>query len=212
MAYCSKEHNLNPQSVVYFTVGNLVDGNDKKQGQRNDLQAAIDDNQTLADLMKNAPLLFCRYRSGLTAIMLRKEQDSTKPTSVIEWLWGPTGSGKSRYAIEFAEKNKLSYWISGENLKWFDGYWGQDIAIIDDFRKGDCTFKFLLRLLDRYRLQVPIKGGFVAWVPKYIFITCPYEPRAYFQYKDENGLVIEREDIGQLMRRLTAVKHIGMPE
>lgn len=162
--------------------------------------------------MQNAPLLFCRYRSGLTAIMLQKEQNNEKPLPDTCWLWGPTGTGKTRFAIEFAEEHKLAYWISGENLKWFDGYQGQPIAIIDDFRKGDCTFKFLLRLLDRYRLQVPIKGGFVAWVPKYIFITCPYEPRSYFQYKDDMGTVVEREDIGQLMRRITSVKHVGMPE
>lgn len=88
---------------------------------------------------------------------------------------------------------------------------GQPVAILDDFRKGDCSFKFLLRLLDRYRLAVPIKGGHVQWVPKYIFITCPYEPKAYFQYTDAAGHQVEREDIGQLMRRITHIVHVGVP-
>lgn len=65
--------------------------------------------------------------------------------------------------------------------------------------------------MDRYRLQVPIKGGFVAWVPEYIIITCPYEPRKYFEYKNDMGVSVEREDIGQLMRRIDQVMHVGVP-
>lgn len=120
----------------------------------------------------------------------------------VTWLWGSTGSGKTRYAVEQAESQGKDYWISGSGLKWFDGYYDQPIAIFDDFRKSHCTFHYLLRLLDRYKIIVEVKGGSVYFNPEQIFITAPQEPREMFKYVDMQGNTVEREDIGQLMRRI----------
>lgn len=116
----------------------------------------------------------------------------------VFWFFGPTGSGKTRMAFEMS--NKESLWMSSENLKWFDGYSGQEDVIVDDFRGDFTTFHFLLRLLDRYPLNVPIKGGFVRWMPKRIFITCPFPPKDAYQ-----GI----EDKRQLYRRISQVRYFG---
>ena len=47
--------------------------------------------------------------------------------------------------------------MSSRNLQWFDGYMGQKVVCFDDFRKDFCTFHELLRLLDRYPMDVPVK-------------------------------------------------------
>jgi len=42
------------------------------------------------------------------------------------------------------------------------------------------TFPFFLRLLDRYPIEVPIKGGHANWIPEVIIITCPRPPSQEF--------------------------------
>ena len=61
-------------------------------------------------------------------------------------------------------------------MGWFDGYDGHDTAIFDDFRASVNRFAYILRVLDRYPMDVPVKGGFVNWNPKYIVFTCPRPP------------------------------------
>jgi hypothetical protein len=81
----------------------------------------------------------------------------------VLWYYGPTGCGKTRRAYEEAVLG--TFWFSSNNLQWFDGYCGQQTAVFDDFRPDHCSFSFLLRLLDIYPLQVPVKHGFTDWVP-----------------------------------------------
>lgn len=111
----------------------------------------------------------------------------------VYWFHGPPGSGKTRAAVALGGDD---YWMSAGDLKWFDGYQGQRVAIFDDFRPSDCSFSFLLRLLDRYRLKVPIKGSFVEWTPRVIIITTVDPPHVLFHYKTT-------ENLEQLTRRLT---------
>ena len=103
-----------------------------------------------------------------------------------------------------AEELKLRLWISNDSLKWFDGYCGQEIAVLDDLRKDILpTWAFLLRLLDRYPLIVQIKGGFVKWVPRIIIITCPVAPEECFSWFNKNGEQQQWDRQEQLNRRLT---------
>lgn len=74
--------------------------------------------------MDENPVLFCQYKSGVTALMHRKAGMAKKEKPVVWWVWGATGTGKTRFAVQFAEEHQYQYWISGENLKWFDGYAG----------------------------------------------------------------------------------------
>lgn len=91
-----------------------------------------------------------------------------KPVPFIIWLSGPTGVGKTRAVVEFGEKlvSEEEVWLSNGTLKWFDGYNGQQVVILDDFRTQDVKFNNLLRLFDRYRYRVEIKGGYADWTPK----------------------------------------------
>lgn len=117
----------------------------------------------------------------------------------VFWYYGPTGCGKSHTV--FSLINKDSYWKSSSDLKWFDGYCGQEDVWIDDFRGSHCSFNFLLQLLDKWPLMVPVKGSFVRWHPKRIFITCPYKPQDCYA-----GV----EDKSQLIRRITLIQHFNV--
>jgi len=69
----------------------------------------------------------------------------------------------------------------------------------------------LLRLLDRYRMNVQVKntpeGAF--WNPEIIIITCPRTPKEEFVYRDkwDGGNAKEYEDIEQLLRRIHVIKN-----
>jgi len=199
LRYCSK------QDTQPFQKGQIPNS----EGKRNDLKEAVarlreSANQAdFRELVKDDDfaVVYVKYEKGLTKLsnMLQEQRDRTIPPKVV-WIHGPTGTGKTRSCIEFAESifGFGGYWISAGTLEWFDGYGYQKCVILDDFRTQGCKFASLLRLLDRYQYRVPVKGGFVDWIPQYIFITAPMGPRAMWSLKTE-------EQLEQLERRCTHV-------
>lgn len=113
---------------------------------------------------------------------------------IVRIYFGETGIGKTKRAFEEAESTP--YMHSGG--QWFDGYDGHEDVIFDDFGGSEFKLTYLLKLLDRYPMRVPIKGGFVNWVPKRIWITSNYSPKEWFP----NG---KCEHVKALLRRCTTV-------
>jgi len=144
-----------------------------------------------------------QYTRGLLYVESCNVPARIGPPKVF-WLYGETGTGKTRCAVEFGKLDG-SYWKSGGNasvgsgLRWFDGYSGQRVAILDDFRAKGCRFEFLLQLLDRYTFRVEFKTGSVDWVPQYIFVTTPKSITKTFPTMMKHN----SENIGQLRRRVT---------
>lgn len=137
--------------------------------------------------------------------VLRNESaKSTFEKKNIHWFYGGTGTGKTRTAWEEAkEKYGESVWVSKTNDQWFDGYEGQSGVILDDIRSGTWGFANLLRITDRYPIDVAVKGGFRKWRPKEIWITAPVEPRElYRNYKTDEPY----DGIEQLERRIDELR------
>jgi len=175
-------------------------------GKRTDLEEAYDslrEGATMRELAENHGVAMIKFAKGFTIVRSLLAGPRTEPPKVI-WLYGPTGVGKTRACVEYANKHHGGeYWMSCATLQWLDGYDGQSVAILDDFRGKHCSFSFLLRLLDRYPFRVPFKGGFVEWNPSIIFITCPYSPEEVFKVRGEHL----PEDLKQLERRVLKVIH-----
>lgn len=89
--------------------------------------------------------------------------------------WGRTGSGKTSAVFQ----NATRLWIYPGN-GWFDGYDGHPQVLFDDFSGSEFKLPYLLKLLDRYPMQVPVKGDFVSWAPEEIYITSNLDPRCWF--------------------------------
>lgn len=126
------------------------------------------------------------------------------------WIFGATGTGKSRLAAAYAEKVAGSdYFIHQPgNLKWWDGYCGQRVVIINDLRRSDVFqaggLNYLLNITDRYELAVEVKGGSVAGNWDVCIITCPVSPDVEFTYQKEGGPELD-EHVGQLIRRMSHI-------
>lgn len=189
--YCTKQ-----DKDKYFEKGSMP-----APGTRSDLidlAAKVTAGATMRDLAKTDPEALIKYHRGLTALRryTTKCRDVETPPTVI-WIYGPTGTGKTMWAVRTAIRlfGSDMYWMSSGTLQWFDGYDGQPCVILDDIRTKHAEFSYLLRLLDRYPIKVPIKGDFAEWIPKLIFVTCPWDPREMWHLRTP-------EQLDQLSRRV----------
>lgn len=133
---------------------------------------------------------FERYRDLTTT-------NGIRPDLRVYVLWGEAGTGKTRYVYE---KYPELFSVPDSTLKWFDGYRGEATCLIDDYR-GDGEDAYVLKVLDIYPLQVPVKGGFTAWKPDRLFLTSNLDPGNW------------HANVGPaLMRRIHKVIHFDTPK
>lgn len=203
-AYCSK------QDLEPFEFGILP-----TPGKRTDLVdacEAIKNGMTLREMTEQHATVVVKFFKGLTVLRsLRagpRDPDALPPT--VYWLHGKTGTGKTRSAWQLgcALSAPSDVWFAPAGTLWFDGYDGQRVVIFDDFRAKGTKFEFLLRLTDRYPLQVPFKGGFVNWKPDWIIFTTPHSIPHTFEARQMH----RPEDVAQLERRVTADFCLDWPE
>lgn len=109
----------------------------------------------------------------------------------VYWFWGRSGTGKSRRAFE----TYPDAYICMDTIKWWEGYDAHEEVIIDDMRIDFCSYKQLLRLLDRYAYRVEYKGGSRQLRAKTIVITSCYSPDQLYSSSVEDNY--------QLIRRIT---------
>lgn len=176
-------------------------GDAPRQGARSDLdeiKREISEGKSelyIADNHFNKWVIYRRSFSAYRRLLVESPRNYKSWTNV---LVGPTGLGKTRFVYQQHADDDIFVW-GGD--RWFDGYCGQRIALLDDFR-GELAIGFLLRLLDRYPMQVPIKGGFVNWNPKRIYITSNHLPSFWW---DDVG----RTDLDALDRRIDRLDTIS---
>lgn len=187
-AYCGKE-------------GGLVEtGKMPLQGERTDLQTIIEDissgNWNEEDaIVKYGPWIV-RYYRGINYVRERLQADRDWTMEVIVIIGAP-GIGKTRLAV--LEANKNGNYFMKDNSKWWDGYNHEYTVIWDDFDEGRVQYKDLLRILDRYKLTVEIKGGYMRFNSKRIIITSTVHPSQW--YESTHAFF----DYRQLARRITKV-------
>jgi len=182
--YCKKDRDFWEKGVLPL-----------KQGKRTDLDEVagqVRNGASLAEIAEEAPGMFVRYSKGLTALKMTLMKDRTEMPDV-SWLWGPSGAGKTRYAVEAHD----SFYMK-DGTHWWDNYDGQKCIIIDDF-DGKWPLRDLLRLLDRYPYQGQFKGGYVKINSPHIYITCEFPPDHFWS----------GTELKQVLRRIREVRQVS---
>jgi len=143
-----------------------------------------------------SPDVYIRFYSTLRRISIEFQKPLMRGPQEVIVIYGPTGVGKSKMAFEEAGDN---YYIKSPLTKWFDGYHGQEIVVIDEFR-GVVDISHMLKWLDRYPCAVEVKGSQVFLNTKKWIITSNLSPNEWYP-------LLDTETKYALRRRFTKVIH-----
>lgn len=204
-ANIQKRKGTEQDCINYIRKGGIFEeiGEPARQGCRTDLRNLSEDilggRITCEEILSTEAHTYHVYGRTLEKIedTFKRNQKRTVPTKGL-WLYGSTGVGKSsRCFNEYPD----AYWksVGGKEFDWWDGYRGERVVVIDEFR-GEIAFSFLLRLMDRYPLGVSRRCREpYPFTSTLIVITSRYHPRHV--YKDQSA-----EEMKQLYRRCDIIK------
>lgn len=184
--YTKKDETSDPEHP-WKEVGEFNQGRTKKNpefGKRNDLAdftEAIRSGKNQRDLVEagytGELARYPKFYSTIRSIYM-PERGEVK----VSLYFGEPGTGKTLKAI--TDNRDDLYVVPVTNNIWFDGYDGQEVALLDDFcgKYSKVRLDYTLRLLDRYSVQVPIKGGFTWWTPKNVIVTTNIHPFNWYDF------------------------------
>jgi len=96
-----------------------------------------------------------------------------------EWVFGDPGVGKSRYARTLGDIYNKSC------NKWWDGYAGQDVVVVDDFGLDHKCLAYYIKIwADHYSYGAEVKNGKITIRPKRIIVTSNYTPAEIWKGDD----------------------------
>jgi len=115
------------------------------------------------------------------------------------WLWGPPGTGKTTFArTEYADTDDV--YIKAQN-KWWDGYKGQKIVILDDL-DTPVLGHYIKIWADKWGCTGEIKGGTVGLKHEKFIVTSNYSIEQLFT---NDSILIEA------IKRRFKVTHFNAP-
>lgn len=198
--YCRKEQSRMPATDP-VELGTFDSGGQGTRSDIDQLWSAIAAGGTETDIAATYPA-FIRYHSGISkAIQLRDREArrGQRPDVVTTVLVGPAGSGKTRKVFDTCGDDL--YVLETDSAVWWNGYDGQSNLLLDDFY-GGIRYSTLLRLLDRYPVRLPTKGGFTYAGWNHVWITSNVKPDKWYR----SGYT------AALQRRITSVEFLGDPD
>lgn len=172
---------------------------EKGQGKRSDLEEIsrkITEGVSEREIALAYPGSYMRYYRGIAAFALKVQEPYEHDDVRGEWYVGLPGTGKSRFA---REQNPGAY-LKPQN-KWFDGYEGQKVIILDDFDDSGIALGHHLKIwADRYSCTGETKGGTVHLRHQKFIITSNFTIEQLWS---------DREEIKTALLRRFKVKHFG---
>lgn len=175
--YCSKDENVTEY------------GTKPKQGERTDLEGYRDEilsgSLTVDEICMSNPMAYHQYGRTLNKLedlALRKK--FRKKTTEGIWYYGPTGFGKSY--IPFHNWDPDTMYKYPKDNGWWDGYRGQAIVVINEFRFGTMTYDKILELTEEWPETVNRRNREPApFLAQKLIVTSPYHPKDVFHDCDD---------------------------
>lgn len=138
----------------------------------------------------------------------------------VEWIWGISGSGKTRYVHDEVEKLGGKLYKVNSFDKFWSNYLKQPYILIDDFHKEESStwFRCLLQVLDKYDYLVDKKYGGSWLYAERIYITAQHPPWHYWPPYQTDSLnpkdddipstsdILQNEELAQVMRRINNIR------
>ena len=178
-----------------------------KQGRRSDLDVyyeRLSAGETPRDILKDSPKAFSHI--NVLKNMYYTIRDSGTPIvrdMRVIWHTGPSGSGKSYERVLLANSvggDDDIYYLTSYNSGAFDNYNGQSVLWIEDYR-GEFKLQELLRILDRYKADIPARYCNCKALWNEVHITSVLSPRECYK----SATLDDNDRIEQLLRRITSI-------
>lgn len=172
-AYCKKdghfvERGETPEDAAAVARASAIAGGAMEKARWNAARKAAEEDR-LEDIPSD---IFIRYYSNLVKVRATHQVvPESMPVLDNWWYYGDTGTGKSR----FARDENPGYYIKNKN-RWWDGYHGQDVVIIEEWDPEDARFlgSYLKQWADHHPFSAEVKGGSTCIRPKKLIITSNY--------------------------------------
>lgn len=128
-------------------------------------------------IAESNPGAYVKYHRGLKELAMTVKPKKWREVKTLVY-WGPTGTGKTRKAMEEESVYKLN--TNSNGRLWFDGYEGESVLLLDDYY-GWIRYGELLTILDGYPYRCEIKGGHTWARWEKVIITSNEEPEKWYR-------------------------------
>ena len=183
-----------------------------RQGQRTDIERIrdmIDEGLSWQDIVRSDDRFFQSKMTALIKNMYfdkRKQETPFKRTVNVHWLIGESGSGKTGVVFDLIEKyGEDNVYIVSDYQNPFDGYAGETVILLDEFR-GQLPYATLLSILEGYKKEFHCRYANVIGLWTEVYITTVKTPEeAYAKMIDKEDTATD--PISQLLGRIKDVTY-----
>lgn len=139
----------------------------------------------------------CRYPGNPQRIFQLKHAADAPPDRdelVNYWLWGESGTGKSRSARAWANHNGHSLYLK-DPTKWWDGYVGQGVVLFEEFgpEEAKAFGQYLKRWTDHYAFPGECKGAPSRLMrPAIVIVTSNFRIEDLFPLERDSAPLLRR--------------------
>ncbi len=131
-----------------------------------------------------------RLRQDVFDYKLHKVDVEPTETCKGIWIYGPTGAGKTTEALK-----RYPNAFRKPPTKWWDGYEGQEVVLLDDLRKTHAAFivYYLTQYMDRHAPPGgEVKGGQVPLLFKWFVVTSQWSIEELFDEPRDREAIYRR--------------------
>ncbi len=183
--------------------GELPEEQDKRRNQSEEVLAMLEAGADNVDIIRAFPTQMNHLRNidATRQALLESKYRTTFRELTVQYLWGQTGVGKTRSVMEKHGYENV-YQVTNYAHP-FDGYRGQPVMLLDEFRSS-LTVADMLKYLDGYPLLLPCRYSdrVACYTTVYIVSNIPLEK----QYP--NVQFDEPETWAAFRRRITDVTEL----
>jgi hypothetical protein len=171
------------------------------QGQRSDLEAVkrrLDDGETEKQVAEAHFSAWCRYYRAFKRYKSLSLPARDWEMEVIT-LVGETGVGKSRWARERFPGAYYLPFAKASGCYW-DFYEGQETVVVEEMTGARFSYTFLLALVDRYPMHIPVSGDHIQFSSRRIIFTSNSSPDEWYdplKYPYQNSPLQRRLSQGE---------------
>lgn len=185
--YCKKTEGKIREPIILGEISQVA-------GARNDLKKLYENlksGKSDSEILDEDPATYIKYSRGIekARAIITKNGINTYKDIKITVFWGKPGVGKTRKIYELHKPEEVHVITKHDNNStiWFDGYTGQKILLIDEFY-GWIEWGRFLQILDKYKLQLAVKGSFTYSNWEKVYITSNKPPEMWYPDQDKTAL------------------------